>query len=380
MTPDRVETRIGTLEFFDGMPTTATVEKVYDNLDLMRGVETFLNGVPAASIEGLRLGMADLGATSYNQVIIFSQLADSNPLFLTANTDTVYALLFFDIQATGPMVVEIPPKCGPGTVNDAFFRFVIDMGAPGPDRGAGGKYLILPPEYEGELSPKAGEAQVEITGEKYFVAMTTSYVNWLVFRGFLVDGKTDNANAMFKAGLKAYPLALSGKAPAMEFINVSKQAFNTIHANNFEFYEELHTVIDREPISMLDPELRGLFASIGIQKGKPFAPDARMKKILVEAVAIGNATARSIFFRPRLEGVHYYPNSSWSNGFVGGNYQWLIDEGVGGRNLDARTPSSILLRSTHRPWSGKWWASARNMLSTRWTAMAITSTAPRTIR
>jgi hypothetical protein len=123
----------------------------------------------------------------------------------------------------------------------------------------------------------------------------------------------------------------------MEFISGSGQVYNTIHANNYEFYEELHSVIEREPVSMLDPELRGLFASIGIQKGKPFAPDARMKQILTEAVAIGNATARAITFRPRMEGTYYYPNSAWYTGFVGGSYEWLKDGGNGGRNLDART-------------------------------------------
>ncbi len=122
----------------------------------------------------------------------------------------------------------------------------------------------------------------------------------------------------------------------MKFINASGKEFNTIHAHNYEFYEELHTVIDREPISMLDPELRGLFASIGIRKGKPFDPDGRMKKILTEAVEVGNATARAIFLRPRLEGVFIYDDSGWYTAFVGGNHEWLIDDGAGGRNLEAR--------------------------------------------
>ena len=90
--------------------------------------------------------MAELGATKAHQVAIMDELLDSNPLFLTGNTDTVYASAFMDLQRDGPTVVEIPPGCGPGTVNDAYFRFVTDMGAPGPDRGKGGKYLILPPE------------------------------------------------------------------------------------------------------------------------------------------------------------------------------------------------------------------------------------------
>ncbi|PSN14814.1 hypothetical protein C7293_10025 [filamentous cyanobacterium CCT1] len=336
-TPDKVSTRIGDLKFFDGMPTPDTVQKVYDNLDLMRGVETFLNGIPATSIEGIRLGMVDLGADTFNKVVIFDELMDSAPLFLTGNTDTVYLSGIFNLEKDGPMVVEIPPKCGPGTVNDAYFRFVIDMGIPGPDRGQGGKYLILPPDAMPDLDPPVGGMQAEVDGETYYVARSTSYVNWLILRGFLVDGKTDAAVHSFKSGLKVYPLSQKDNPPAIEFISGSKRSWNTIHANTYAFYEELHTVIDREPVSMLDPELRGLFAAIGIEKGKPFAPDERMKQLLTEAVAIGNATARANVFRPRLEGAYFYPNSGWATAFVGGSYEWLMDEGRGGRNLDART-------------------------------------------
>ncbi len=337
MTPDRVETSIGTLEFFDGLPSAPTVEKAYDFLDLIRGVETFLTGMPAASMEAVRRGMVELGVDASNKAIIADRLLDSMPLLLTGNTDTVYCSTFLDLEKAGPTVVEIPPGCGPGTVNDAFFRFVIDMGVPGPDRGQGGKYLLLPPEYEGELAPAAGSHEVEAGGTKYFVARSTSHVNWLVLRGFLVDGKPDAATATFESGLKVYPLAAAADPPAMQFTSVCGRAWNTIHPNTFAFYEELDAVIQREPVAMLDPELRGLFAAVGIEKGKPFAPDARMEKILSEAVAIANATARAIVFRPRLDGVYLYPGSAWATPFVGGSYEWLVDGGLGGRNLDART-------------------------------------------
>ena len=325
MTPDSVETRIGTLNFFDGLPTKETAQKVFDNLDFMRGVEVFLNFIPATSLEGMRMGMVDLGVTQSNKIAIMDRLMDSTPLFLTGNTDTVYASGILDLERDGPTVVEIPPGSGPGTVNDAYFRFVIDMGAPGPDRGQGGKYLILPPDYEGDVP------------EGYFVARSTSYINWLILRGFLVDGKPDAATRMFKTGLKIYPLSQADDPPVMEFISGSGVFFNTIHANTYEFYEELNNVIQREPISMLDPELRGLAASIGIQKGKPFAPDARMKTILTEAVAVGNATARALYFQLREEGAYIYESGYWKTAFIGGDYQWLRDGGAGGRYLDART-------------------------------------------
>lgn len=337
MTPDVVETPIGTLRFFDGMPDEATTDKLYDNLLLIRGVETFLNGIPATSIEGLRLGHVELGADSSSRFIIADKLCDSSPLFLTANTDTVYCSGFLNLKKDGPTVVEIPAGCGPGTVNDAYFRFVVDMGIPGPDRGKGGKYLILPPDYDGDLEGPIGGKKATVDGEDYFVVRSPSYVNWVILRGFLVDGSPAASTAMFKNGFKVYPLAGKSSPPPMQFVSMSEKSFNTIHANDYAFYEELHTVVEREPVGLLDPELRGLFAAVGIEKGKPFTPTARQKKILTSAVAIGNGTARAIAFRPRLDGTDIYPDSGWKTAFVGNSYQWLRNGGTGGRNLDART-------------------------------------------
>ena len=215
------------------------------------------------------------------------------------------------------------------------------MGGPGPDQGKGGKYLIVPAGYKGEL-PKDKK-----DGGEYFIARSPSYVNWLILRGFLVDGKPDAASKMFREGVKVYPLSKAGNPPAMEFFNGSKVPFNTVHANNFEFYEELDHVIQKEPVDFIDPELRGLAAAIGIRKGKPFAPDERMKKILTDAVAVGNATARAVSFRNRDPRVAIYPNSQWQNMFVGADYRWLDDDGIGGRNLDARTMFYLRLHREH---------------------------------
>jgi hypothetical protein len=327
MTPDEVETeQLGTLKFFDGLPDEATVEKVYDNLDRMRGVQAFLDLVPVASVEGLRRGMEKLGIDQSHKILLYEDLMDSNSLFLTGNTDTIYAIGMLDLQRDGPTVVEIPPGAGPGTVNDAYFRFVIDMGAPGPDKGKGGKYLILPPGYEGEVP------------EGYFVVESKSYANWLPLRGFLKDGKTDAAVKMWKDGLKIYPLAKADNPPRLEVVNGTGKEMNTIHANDFSFYSEINDVIQREPVEFIDPETRGNLASIGIEKGKKFAPDARMKRLLTEAVAIANATARTLAFRPRSETIRYYgPKSAWFSAFDGSDYRWLIEDGKGGRNKDART-------------------------------------------
>ena len=336
LTPDHVETPIGDLNFFDGMPDEETVQKVYDNLVFMRGVEAFLSGIPATSVEAIRLGGVDIGAKAVNDVLLFDKLMDSDPLFLTGNTDTVYATAILELDRDGPTVVEIPPGTGPGTVDDAWQRFVVDMGAPGLDQGKGGKYLILPPDYEGDLNGPIGGEFADVDGETYIVVKSPTYVNWLILRGFLVDGKPEVANDMFKTGLKIYPLKDKENPPKMNFISGSEVPFNTVHVNDFQFYEELNSIIQREPLSLIDPETRGLIASIGIQKGKPFEPDARTKELLTKAVAVGNATARAIFFRP-MEEAFLYENSGWFAAFVGGSHEFLRDQGLGGRYLDART-------------------------------------------
>ena len=171
----------------------------------------------------------------------------------------------------------------------------------------------------------------------YFTATSTSYVNWIALRGFLVDGRPDAASQMFRNGIKIYPLARRDDPPAMEFLNASGQTFNTIHANNAEFYEEVHTVIDREPVDLIDPETRGLLASIGIRKGQPFEPDEQLQAILVDAAAVANATARAAFFQTPVADNFLYEGSYWKRGFFGGNYEFLLDGGGNERNLDART-------------------------------------------
>jgi len=137
--------------------------------------------------------------------------------------------------------------------------------------------------------------------------------------------------------LRVYPLSDVDAPLEMEFISLSEQAFNTIHANDVSFFDELDAVIQREPLGVIDDEIRGLLSSIGIRKGTPFAPDDRMRALLTEAVAVANGTARAIAFKTRDPEAYKYPNSQWKTAFIGDDYRWLVDDGVGGRNLDART-------------------------------------------
>jgi len=321
-TPDVVETSIGTLNFFDGVPTEKTVQTVYDNLDLMRGVEVFLNCMPGVSLYGLREGPRSLGQTKSNQVIIFDKLMSSESLFLTGNTSTLYALPFLDLKTDGPTVVEVPPGLL-GAYNDMWFRYAGDLGPAGPDKGKGGKYLVLPPGYKGDVPGG------------YFIVRPRTYGVWIFMRGSVADGLEAGVKNI-KDNLKVYPLSKKDNPPKMEFISASAKAFNTVLPNDFSFYEQLNQLIQEEPVEALGAERRGQCAAIGIVKGKPFNPDPRMKKILEDAISIGNATARAIVWYPREVEARIYPDteSAWVMAYDGKDVFFTQD---GARNLNART-------------------------------------------
>jgi hypothetical protein len=355
ITSDKVDTRIGPLEFRDGVPSKATAEKVYDNLDFTSAFRAFMDNMRGVSIHAFRKGMQSFGVKD-NEVLVFSELMDAKSLFLTANADTIYVLVALDLTK-GPMVLETPPKFL-GAVQDYWFRWVIDLGLPGPDRGEGGKYLIVPPGYSGPL-PEGG----------FYVAHArTNYVVWFG-RSFLENQNDPKPVAdtirkftkvyPYETGGVGTPIAefLAGKAelgritppPPTVFHEGSGKVMNTIPPNDWTYFEMLNEIVQQEPATSLDPELMGPVAAIGIIKGKPFAPDARMKKIMTEALALANATSRSLFMSPRDPSWFYYPNSAWFNYLFVTGYEFetpipmITPEGVkpfpatGYRTMEART-------------------------------------------
>jgi hypothetical protein len=310
-TPDRVETSIGTFEFFDGVPTKKSTEMAYDFLDKVNAYKALLSTIPTVSINELRRGQAAIGAKTCNQICIFDTLMDSKGLVLTGNTSTMYALGFLDLEKDGPTVIELPPGML-GVLNDMGFLHMTDLGAAGPDKGKGGKYLVLPPGYEGQ------------TPDGYFVVQSKTYNVWNFMRGYLDKG-VKAASDNIRNNLKVYPLNRAANPPAMEFINVSGKEMNTILPTDYTFFERINEVVQKEPEGFLDLEVLGLLRSIGIVKGQPFNPDARMKEILADAAAIAEATARSITYYPRVAGQYAWGDKggTWVVPFADHDSSWI---------------------------------------------------------
>jgi hypothetical protein len=338
ITPDKLESSIGTLEFKDGAPTKETAAKIYDNLDLMHGVEAFVNAYQGASTSAAFKGFNDVGIPN-NTALIFSELMDSKSLFLTANADTIYFWVNLDASA-GPIVVETPPM-SLGIFDDMWFNWISDFGLPGPDRGEGGRFLLVPPGYKGEL-PASG----------FFIEKMRTTRALLLGRTFLENNDPKAPVALIKKTLKIYPYvpggygtsiasALEGDAtlsrtpehkldwaflrpqPPANFVEGSGKVMNTVPPSDFSYFEMINDLVQKEPADALSPEITGSLAAVGIIKGKPFNPDARMKKILTDAAAIGSATGRTLNWSPResLE-WSYYPNSHWTNPLFQGGYNF----------------------------------------------------------
>lgn len=356
-TPDRVESKIGTLLFRDGYPTGETAAKIRDELDYLHGVQAFMNSIQGVSVYAIRKGLADVGIED-GDFIITSELMDSNSLFLTANADTVYFWGNLDLSK-GPLVVETPPLVL-GIFDDIWFRWVGDFGLAGPDKGQGGTYLLVGPGYDGTL-PEGG----------HFVRRSRTNHITMLFRAFLEDNDPALAVGRVKETLKIYPYQpggygssvasyLAGEAPlgkppeptTPRFVEGSGKVINTVPPNDFGHYEMLDALVQMEPAGALDPEIAGQFAAIGIVKGEKFAPDARMRKILEEAVAVGNAAARTLGMgaHPVDDFRFYGGGSAWWNMLFVGGYEFLdpppqiLDNGEvkptpsrGARQLHSRT-------------------------------------------
>ena len=355
-TPDKVPSSVGTLTLRDGIPSEETAKILYERLDLSRGIDTVLNGFSGVSMYAIRKGFRDAGVAD-GDVLLFSKLMDSRSLFLTANADTIYFWTYLDLRK-GPLVVTVPPGVL-GVMDDMWFRWIGDFGVSGPDRGEGGTYLLLPPDYEGPI-PEGG----------YFVERSRTFGVGFIGRAFLDknDPAIPTANIKNNLRISSYskggygfsigkflegqaPLGALAKPESPRFVEGSGKVMNTVPPNDYSYYEMLNSLVQEEPAEALDPELAGQFAAVGIGKNQPFHPDARMKKILEDAIAIGNVTSRVIGIRNRPEeGFAYYgPSSQWSLPLLVGGFDFMnrpplvTKEGVkpfpssGARLLDART-------------------------------------------
>ena len=285
--------------FERGFPTSETTQHAYDDADLERAIQAYKFFYPTVSGAAIVRGNEQIGLAP-NKVFA---ILDCTPeqLVFTANSDTPYGPLLLDLSI-GPLVVELAP--GPLIVcsMDINQRWVADMGLPGPDAGNGGKHLLVGPDYQGEL-PKSG----------YYVHRASSNRQIVGARSLPVEGDVKGAKERLKT-IKVYPLDTNVPWQQPQWLDATGKRQDTTPVNwedNLEFWKVLHETLQTEPMYDGYHNEYGELAALGIEKDKPFKPDARMRAILEEAARTANAQMRVQSFGDRRPDRSPWHDRQW---------------------------------------------------------------------
>jgi hypothetical protein len=263
-------------QMYDGQyPPKEDYEKFKDQLFFQRAVDAYMLTLPALNTIGMRDGSEAKFGAGYNVLPVWKDRMNAKTWVPTPNADIIYSMSYLDLKKTGPLVVNAPPHVI-GMFTDFFQRTLTDVGAGGPDRGEGGLYLLLPPDYQGTV----------LAG--YFTFRSQTYDVFLFFRTVLTQGPNgpDAREPVVLAEMtRVYPWdSLEKDRPAMKFPNASNVPVNMMYPTDFSYWEKLKAFVDYEPVEAIAPEVRGILASIGIIKGVPFNPDAQARQTLTRAV------------------------------------------------------------------------------------------------
>src|SRR5262245_33774770 len=279
-----IDTRFGRLEFQNGYPTETTTKRLFDEMDFQRAAQLYLWAVPAVSFESFRQGMKrDLGV-DYNDFAIWDNFVDTKGLYFTANNSTIYALSNVDVGRDGPIVIEIPPGPTVGMIDDFWQRSATDVGNAGPDKGQGGKFLLLPPDYKGDI-PAHG----------YHIVRATMNNNNFMIRGLVVNNDVKSAVDRLRQ-VRLYPWSERNSAKPNKFVSASGKVVDTLFPGDFAYWERLYSFINNNPVHERDRFFMAMLKPLGIEKGKPFNPDARQRAILSEAAKAGYLMGKPMLY------------------------------------------------------------------------------------
>jgi hypothetical protein len=298
-------------EMAENRPTPETSRQLKDELLFQRATQTYLWALPLINTLGMKTGSEATFGAGYNVLPVWKKRLDAKTLVTTPNSDVIYAMSYADLGETGPLVFEAPPGLqgilldfwqrpvpGPVIEGRAYFG---DVGLPGPDGGKGGKFLIVPPGFDGPAP------------DGYFVYRSQTNNLFVFLRSFYSDEHDLKPAVDLMEAAKIYPLAAAGSAKPMAYPDASGVPVNMLPRNDASAFDQLKALVDSEGANLADPDWLGMLAAIGIVKGKPFKPDADARAILDRAARTAYKTSRVIGFEEMVGGRDFrlYPDRHW---------------------------------------------------------------------
>jgi hypothetical protein len=288
-----VETRIGELTFENGYPSRESVETLFDAMDFQRATQAYIWALPIVSTAEWQAVHEEQFDAQDGDIVVYKTTEEKFGI-LTANATTPYVIAFNDLGRTGPLVIDVPAGPTGGLVDDFWQRPVIDLGLAGPDKGKGGKYLIL------------GPGQAKPNGVEVDYVYESGTMNILYGIRILTPDPVESKRLLDQ--FKAYPASNPDKL--QKYATVDEEWFQ-YQPRGLKYWERLHAILQREPVAERDRFMVTSLKFLGIEKGKPFKPDSRQKEILEEAVLVGEAMAQANSFESRFPGVRYRDDASW---------------------------------------------------------------------
>lgn len=298
---------------FENRPTPETVALLKSELLFQRATQTYLWALPLINTLGMKRGSESAFGAGYNVLPVWKKRLDAKTLITTPNSDVIYAMSYLDLGRDGPMVFEAPPGLqgilldfwqrpipGPTLDGESFFG---DVGLPGPDKGKGGKFLMLPPRYRGDVP--AG----------YFVYRSGTNNVFVFLRAFYKDPNDLAPAVKLVEAARIYPLRSEGSANAMQFPDGSGVPVDMLPIRDASAFDQLKALLDSEGANLGDSDWRGMLAAIGIVADEPFDPDPVSRAILDRAAKAGYKMSRVIGFEEAVGGRSFriYPDRHWLN-------------------------------------------------------------------
>jgi hypothetical protein len=258
-------------QFERDYPTPDTARRILDEQEFHRAVESYRFFYPTVSAEAIFNGGREAGVEAGQALMVLS--AGPRHVAFTANSDTPYASGVLDVTA-GPLVVDVPPGPFIGLIDDHHQRWITDMGIPGLDGGQGGRHLLLPPDFQGGVPGG------------YHVRRSPTFKALIALRALPTEGNVAAAIEALRQ-VKVYPLA--NPTATLPYVDLTSQPIDATPLrweDNLEFWRRLHAVIDAEPALPEFHPMYGELAALGIEQGKPFAPDRRTEQLLERAARV----------------------------------------------------------------------------------------------
>jgi len=280
-------------------PGEQTAQSLYDELGYQRAVQAYIWAQPLVGLGAMAEGARRIGIRPM-ELFVFDKLEQVNQQLQTGNDDVVYSFSYFNLHDSGPLIVEIPAGNQYGVLLDAWQRPIEDVGRVGPDAGEGGKYLIVPPGYTGEL-PDSG----------YIVRQSPTNNGMLFLRAVRRPGESIESAVERLSKGNLYPYSERTKPPALRMRHMGLSAYDGLTPKGIAYFELMAKRLGEEPGEERDRIMLGMAATLGIEQGKPFAPDARMRQIFERASKTGRLMAANLEFNPRKPRLVMFKGSQW---------------------------------------------------------------------